>query len=439
VRYSINAYCSKGMNEVWSPTHRVKVERHLWVLVMELQQKCGVEIPTEAIADYRRVCGDGDLNRICEIELETRHDLRARLQHFNEQAGHNYAHWGLTSCDITDNATQLQIRQAIGLLYGRVVDVLDLLRSHIEATRDTVAAARTHGQLAQVTLLGKRFATVADELLSALSAVKMCYNSMPCRGLVGAIGTAQDLVQLVGAENYQNLQAWFVDALEFDVRSSSLGQVYPRSDDSVLCSAVAALAAAPANLARLVRLEASHGRMWERFTDTQIGSSAMPHKCNPVTAERINGLVRVSQGYNAMIASTSGEQWWEGDVSDSVTRRIGLPGLFKAVDAVLLETNILLTGLDLDRSAYVAEVHDNLTDLNTGRVLSAALLAGADRDEAYEALRDNRVMALQGDDSRLGLTRQQILDAAYELELPAADAQIDEVLEVIKGAIGQTG
>lgn len=433
MRTRIDDYASIEMRTVWSPEYRIRMERELWVLVMELQANLGVLIPEEAIETYREIAEAGlppnVLRQIGTVEETTKHDLQARLAFFNRQAGHSYAHWGLTSCDITENATLLQIRNSLEWLMGQVRRVLTLLAGHIEATRDVVVAARTHNQPAQATLLGKRFATVADELLSALGTVEFAYSSLPCRGLTGAVGTAQDLVTLVGGQaEFQNLNADFIEGLGFKARKSSQGQIYSRSEDLLYTAAVQHVVAGCVNLARMVRLESAYPRMWENFDDGQVGSSAMPHKRNPIRSERICGLGMVLQGYATMITSTAGQQWYEGDVSDSVTRRVALPGLFMTADAVLDNTAQLLQGLDLSKDAYEAETTQWQRALRTGDVLSAALLAGADRSDAYRAIQDERI-------DGTGLTEQQVLKIMDKpFELPEAQAQIDEVLQLIKEA-----
>lgn len=433
MRTRIDEYATEGINAIWSPEHRIRLERDLWVLVMELQQNAGVPIPEEAIKDYvaiARALPTNVLQQIAIIEQVTNHDLQARLSFFNKQAGHTYAHWGLTSCDITENATLLQVRHSIEYLMPQIRWVLSLLATHIEATRDIVCVARTHNQPAQATLLGKRFATVASELLSGLGTLDFANSAMPCRGLTGAVGTGQDLVTLLGSqETYARLNDAFVAELGFRVHNISQGQIYSRSEDLMWIAALQHIVAACVNLARMVRLESAEPRMWESFEDGQVGSSAMPHKRNPIRSERICGLGTVLQGYQTMLTSLAGQQWYEGDVSDSVTRRVALPGIFQTVDAVLDNTAHLLQDLDLSRDAYEAETEEWRRALRTGDVLSAALRNGANRDEVYRAVQDSRPFPPPG------LTEEETYKIQRRpFELPEAQVQIDEVLAVIEEA-----
>jgi adenylosuccinate lyase len=219
----------------------------------------------------------------------------------------------------------------------------------------------------------------------------------------------------------------FIDFLGYNTRVGSVGQVYPRSEDATLCAALVGLLAAPANLARMVRLETGYGRMWEQFDDGQVGSSAMPHKRNSVLSERINGLQFVAQGYLGMIGATSGAQWFEGDVSDSVTRRVGLPGLFKAVDAALCATIELLERLDLSKEAYSDELTDEWHSINTGNLLAQGLRLGMDRDKLYRRLQAGEVPE-----------DLQEYTLQWYPSLPEAVAQIDRILEVIDVALGSS-
>jgi adenylosuccinate lyase len=417
------------MNEIWSPHYRIYVERCLWVLVMQLQAAEGVAIPPEAIEDYQinGLNTPYDLARIAEIEFRTRHDLQARLEYFNEQVGHRYAHWGLTSCDVTENVSQTQIQAALHHVQFQTRRVLSLFESHIEATRDVLCVARTHNQPAQATLLGKRFASFADEILCGLGALQFARESQPCRGLSGAVGTGQDLISLLGShEAYERVNAGFIEALGFKCRKVSGGQIYARSEDLQWVTSLQQVASGCINLARMVRLESAYPRMWESFDDGQVGSSAMPHKRNPIISERICGLGVVLYGYQTMLESLAGQQWYEGDVSDSVTRRIALSGIFQTVDAILENTARLLQDLDLSKDAYEAEFEDYRRALKTGELMSAALRNGANRDEAYRAIQDERYPPP-------GLTSEQVEQIIMApVVLTEAALQIDEILALIK-------
>lgn len=434
MRTTIAEYSHHSMNSLWSPHHRVLIERTLWIHVMEQQARLGVPIPRKAISSYKDVLFDGDLDQISEIERKTKHDLRARLEHFNDQAGYCYAHLGLTSCDITDNATLIQIKGGLESIRRQVLETFDLLAGHIQATRDTVCVARTHNQPAQFTLLGKRFATIADELFMADGALLLAINALPFRGMVGAVGTAEDLRCLLGEGGVDQLNSALREKLRFQTYYHSTGQVYHRSDDLPWVSALKQVAAVAANLARLIRLESSSGRMWEHFEDGQVGSSAMPHKKNPINSERICGLQTVVYGFANMIETASWQQWYEGDVSDSITRRIAIPGVFQATDAILRSMVWVLRNLEISRAAVEEDVTDQWHNLKTSELLSTAIAQGHDRDNAYRVIREwasggHPVNKLD----ETGLSMETVTDVLEsEPQLHEAQAQIQRVLNMIE-------
>lgn len=440
LRTSIDDYASPEMLEIWSPESRIHSERSLWAGIMRWQADHGVPIPDHAIRDYEAVLAKADLVRIDDLEKITKHDLRARLQHFNEQAGHTYAHWGLTSCDITDNVTQILIRESLIHLITQSQRVLSWLTSHIAVSRDLICVARTHNQPAQPTLLGKRFATIADEFLVALGTVQWAAGALGFRGLVGAVGTGQDLVTLLGGpDDLESLNIRLRELLGFRCLYYSTGQIYPRSDDLAWAGAVDQLTAAPTNLARMVRLEAGYGRMWETFEEGQIGSSAMPHKRNPILSERICGLQLVVRGFEAMVRSISGTQWYEGDVADSVVRRVAISGLLKAVDAVLVNTIDLLAGLEVSPEGYRQDYYANSFNARSGEILAKAVLAGVDRDRAYSVLQKAKSAGeIHELDPQFPLSLDQILEIVrFPPDLRAAEIQIDRVLNLARQAVTQ--
>lgn len=440
LRTSIDDYASPEMLEIWSPESRICSERSLWVGIMRWQAEHGVPIPEQAIRDYEGVLTRADLVRIAELEKTTKHDLRARLQHFNEQAGHTYAHWGLTSCDVTDNVTQVLIRESLNHLIKQSQRVVSWLIPHIEATQDLICVARTHNQPAQPTLLGKRFATIADEFVVALGTVQWATGALGSRGLVGAVGTGQDLATLLGGpDRFESLNEQLQETLGFRCLYYSTGQVYPRSDDLAWAGAVEQLTAAPTNLARMVRLEAGYGRMWESFGEGQVGSSAMPHKRNPVLSERICGLQLVVRGFESMVRSVSGTQWYEGDVADSVVRRVSISGLLKSVDAVLVNTVELLANLELSRDGYRKDYYDNSFKARSSEILTKAILAGADRDRAYSVLQKARSAGeIHELDPEFPLPFDRILELVrFPPDLRVAEAQIHKVLGLAREVVAQ--
>jgi adenylosuccinate lyase len=452
-------YASTAMAAIWSPEHKVVAERRLWLAVLRAQAALGIPVPDGAIEAYQAVVDRGvdavDLHRIAERERITRHDVKARIDEFAELAGHEQIHKGMTSRDLTENVEQLQVRQSLLLVRHKTLAVLARLARRAAEYDALVMAGRSHNVAAQATTLGKRFASSADELLVALGRLDALLARYPLRGIKGPVGTAQDMLDLLDGDEAKLglLEASVAEHLGFGTVLGNVGQVYPRSLDYEVGTALVQLAAAPSSLATTIRLMAGHELVTEGFRPGQVGSSAMPHKMNTRSAERINGFMVVLRGYAAMLGELSGAQWNEGDVSCSVVRRVALPDAFFTLDG-LLETT--LTVLD-DFGAYPAvierELDRYLPFLATTKVLMAAVRAGVGREQAHEAIRESAVaVALEmrekgvdrndlfdrlAADSRLGLTRSE-LDGLLAEPLTftgAARAQIAAVVRQVEQAL----
>ncbi|GAA3803175.1 MULTISPECIES: adenylosuccinate lyase [Amycolatopsis] len=385
-------YASPELVSLWSPENKVKLERELWIAVLRAQRDLGVEVPDGVVEDYERVLDQVDLGSIAERERVTRHDVKARIEEFNALAGHEHVHKGMTSRDLTENVEQLQVRRSLELMRSRVAAVLARLAALAAEHAELVMAGRSHNVAAQATTLGKRFATAADELLVAFDRLDDLIGRYPLRGIKGPVGTAQDMLDLLGsAETLAELENRIAAHLGFARTFTSVGQVYPRSLDFDVLSALVQLAAAPSSLAKTIRLMAGHELVTEGFKPGQVGSSAMPHKMNTRSCERVNGLAVVLRGYLSMIGELAGDQWNEGDVSDSVVRRVALPDAFFALDG-LLET--FLTVLD-EFGAFPAvvarELERYLPFLATTKVLMASVRAGVGRETAHEAIKEHAV------------------------------------------------
>lgn len=386
-------YASAAMSDIWSPRAKIVAERRLWLAVLRAQAELGVQVPEQAIADYEAVLDHVDLESIADRERITRHDVKARIEEFNALAGHEHVHKGMTSRDLTENVEQLQIRQSLELVFSHGLAVVARLVSHAVAYRELVMAGRSHNVAAQATTLGKRFASTAEETLMALTRVRELIDRYPLRGIKGPMGTAQDMLDLFDGDTAKlaELERRVAEFLGFSAVLTSVGQVYPRSLDHDVVSALVQLGAGPSSLAHTIRLMAGHELVTEGFAPGQVGSSAMPHKMNTRSCERVNGLQVVLRGYAAMAAELAGAQWNEGDVFCSVVRRVALPDAFFAIDG---QTETFLTVLD-EFGAYPAvitrELDRYLPFLATTKVLIAAVRAGMGRETAHEVIKEHAV------------------------------------------------
>ena len=385
-----------------------------------------------------------DLDSIAARERVTRHDVKARIEEFNALAGHEHIHKGMTSRDLTENVEQLQVRQSLALLRDRAVAALARLARLAAEHETTVMAGRSHNVAAQATTLGKRFATVAEEVLVALERVEELLGRYPLRGIKGPMGTAQDMLDLLDgdASRLDELESRVAEHLGFDRVLTSVGQVYPRSLDFEVVSALVQLVSGPANLATTIRLMAGHELVTEGFAEGQVGSSAMPHKMNTRSCERVNGLAVVLRGYLSMTGELTGNQWNEGDVSCSVVRRVALPDAFFAADGLFQTFLTVLDEFGAFPAVIQRELDRYLPFLATTKVLMAAVRNGVGRETAHEAIKEAAVgVAL---DMREGRGRQRRARAAGRRPAARADRRssstslVAEPITFTGAAVAQT-
>lgn len=287
-------------------------------------------------------------------------------------------------------------------------------------------AGRSHNVAAQATTLGKRLTNAGEELLQAFQRIEELLERYPLRGMKGPMGTSQDQLDLFDGNSaaLRQLEMEVAKHLGFSHLLGSVGQVYPRSLDFEVVSALAQAAAGPSSLATTFRLMAGYELITEGFKLGQVGSSAMPHKMNARTCERINGFNDILHGYVAMIGRLSGDQWQEGDVSCSVVRRVAIPDAFFAIDGLCESFLTVLAEFGGYPAVMTAELNRYLPFLATTKILMAAIKRGAGREGAYVAVQTHaKAVALEmrekglsqndlyqrlGADPRLGLTEVEI-------------------------------
>ena len=424
-------YASEPMAELWSPAAKIVLERRLWIAVLEAQRELGIDVPAEAIEAYAAVVDQVDLASIEARERVTRHDVKARIEEFSELAGHEHIHKGMTSRDLTENVEQLQVRSALMLIRARMVTALARLAELAAEHADLVITGRSHNVAAQATTLGKRFANAGEELLQAYHRVNELIARYPLRGIKGPVGTQQDQLDLLDGDldRLDQLEVAVARHLGFDHVLTNVGQVYPRSLDLDVVSALVQAAAGPSSLAITIRLMAGQELATEGFQPGQVGSSAMPHKMNTRSCERINGFEVILRGYLTMVAGLAGDQWNEGDVSCSVVRRVALPDAFFATDGLFETLLAVLAEFGAHPAVIERELHRYLPFLATTKVLIAAVRAGVGREQAHEAIKEHAVavalaqreQGVEGNDliDRLAADPRLGLDAAALADLLA--------------------
>ena len=386
-------YASAEIAHIWSPEHKIVLERRLWIAVLRAQRDLGVETPDGVVEAYEAVVDQVDLASIAEREKVTRHDVKARIEEFCALAGTEHIHKGMTSRDLTENVEQLQVLASLQVLRDRGIATLARLGRLATEHAELVMAGRSHNVAAQVTTLGKRFATTADELLVAMGRLDDLIARYPLRGIKGPVGTAQDQLDLLGGDPalLAELEDRVATHLGFETVMTSVGQVYPRSLDYDVVTALVQLGAAPSSLATTIRLMAGNELVTEGFKPGQVGSSAMPHKMNTRSCERINGLAVVLRGYASMVGELAGDQWNEGDVSCSVVRRVALPDAFYAADGLFETFLTVLDEFGVFPAVVQRELDRYLPFLATTKVLMATVRGGVGREAAHEIIGEHAV------------------------------------------------
>jgi adenylosuccinate lyase len=379
-------YATKEMVAIFDPINKISNERKFWITILKLQQKAGLPITDSDIKAYEKVIEKVDLDSIDKREIKTRHDVKARIEEFNALAGVEKIHIGLTSRDLTENIELIQIKAGLELIGYRVLQTLFLLGEKISKYEKTYIVGRSHNVAAQVTTLGKRFASCAEELLFAHTALKELMTRLPFRGIKGPVGTSQDALDAMG-KDFANLEKSIADEFGFENTWASVGQIYPRSVDFEVVSKLLQIASGPSSMVTTIRLMAGSGLVSEGFKPGQVGSSAMPHKMNSRSSERINGMMVLLRGYNTMAADLAGDQWNEGDVSCSVVRRVVIPDAFYVLDGLLHTFMTILDEFDAFEDKIKMELKEQLPLLATSKILMECVKAGLGREAAHQLIK----------------------------------------------------
>lgn len=449
-------YASPEMVQIWDPSNKVRLERQLWIAVMRGQADLGLPISDTAIADYEGVVDQVNLGSIRERETVTKHDVKARIEEFNALAGHESIHQGMTSRDLTETVEQLQVRDSLLLVRDRTVPILARMAHHAIENADLAMVGRSHNVPAQLVTLGKRMANYGEETIQGFDEIDHIIQGYALRGIKGPVGTQQDMLDLFNGDagKVDELEQRIATHLGFDKVLGSVGQVYPRSLDSKVVSGLHYWSAGPTNMALGIRHMAGLDLVTEGFREGQVGSSAMPHKMNTRSSERITGFGIILGGYVAMANALSGSQWNEGDVSCSVVRRVMLPDAFYAADGLGETTIAVLDGF----GAYPAVIDQEITKyapfVATTKILIGLLKAGMGREAAHGAIKKHAVALARemrasstvpkplfdrlGDDDTIPLAAseiRQLADKPLELvglapqQAHAFGARIDRIVE----------
>ena len=412
-------YATKEMVAIFDPVNKIINERKFWITILKLQQKAGLPIIDSDIKAYEKVIEKVDLDSIDKREIKTRHDVKARIEEFNALAGVEKIHIGLTSRDLTENIELIQIKAGLELIEHRVLQTLFLLSEKISKYEKTYMVGRSHNVAAQVTTLGKRFASCAEELLFAHTALMELIARLPFRGIKGPVGTSQDALDAM-SKDFATLEKSISEEFGFENMWNSVGQIYPRSVDFEVVSKLLQIASAPSSMATTIRLMAGSGLVSEGFKEGQVGSSAMPHKMNSRSSERINGMIVLLRGYNNMAADLAGDQWNEGDVSCSVVRRVVIPDSFYVLDGLLHTFMTILQEFGAYEEKIKTELDEQLPLLATTKLLMECVKAGMGREIAHQVIKKL---------STITAPRELFAAIASEKEFPLSLEQMNKLVQ----------
>ncbi len=384
-------YASREMQRIFSPARKFATWRRLWLALAEAQRELGLDISEEALGQMRAALDRLDLDRAAELERRFRHDVMAHVHLFGEAApaARGIVHLGATSAFVGDNADLILHREALTLIRDRLVRCVEALAGFARRHRALPTLAYTHFQPAQPTTVGKRATLWIQDLLLDVEEIDFRLDSLRFRGVRGTTGSQASFLDLFDGDSAR------VDALDdavarrmgFERRYPVSGQTYPRKVDAAILATLAGTAASTSKMGHDLRLLSHLGEVEEPFEDTQIGSSAMPYKRNPMRAERVCALSRHVIALYHDGAFTAATQWLERSLDDSANRRVSIPDAFLTLDGVLVLVENVSSGLEVDEAAIRRSLDAQLPFMATETILMRATRGGGDRQALHERIR----------------------------------------------------
>lgn len=386
-------YGSQEMRGLWSQEHKRRLWRRVWVALAEAEHEAGLVSEAE-LDDLRAHQDEVDIARSHEIEAEIGHDLMAEIRAYAEQCpiGGGKIHLGATSADVEDNADILRIKEALRLIRQRLIGLLEALATQIERYQDLPAMGYTHLQPAEPTTLGYRLCQYAQDLLIDLQDLDNLMKDLKGKGLKGAVGTSTSYGQLLKDSGMKpaELEQLVMEKLELEAMPVST-QVYPRKQDFLVLNTLASIAQSLHRFAFDLRVlhAAPYGELSEPFGAKQVGSSAMPFKRNPVTAENICSLARYLSTLPKVAWDNAAFSLLERTLDDSGNRRVILPEAFLALDEMLIAATRIITNLVVYRESVERNLSAYGVFAATETLLMELVKAGADRQEMHEHIRQH--------------------------------------------------
>ena len=431
-------YASKAMLELWSPQRRHRTWRELWLALAEAQRELGVRderghavITDEGIAQMRAHLDDIDFAMAAELERRFRHDVMAHVETFAAAApaARPFIHLGATSAFVTDNADLVLMREGLALLRAKIIAVLRALAEFSRTWSAEPTLAYTHLQPAQLTTVGKRATLWMQDLVLDLADLDHRLATLPLRGVKGTTGTQASFLELFRGNHdaVRALERNVVMRMGFTHVLPVTGQTYTRKLDAHVLGVVAGISASAAKFASDVRLLQSYGEMEEPFESEQIGSSAMAYKRNPMRSERINSLARFVMTLEENANLTHSVQFFERTLDDSANRRLVIPEMFLATDAILLILENIAAGLEVHPARIRQRIDTELPFMATEKLIVRMVAAGGDRQNAHAIIRRHSLEA--GRALKDGAPRNDLLDRLLaDPEFTLSPAEMEDLV-----------
>jgi len=383
-------YSSSVLLALFSEQERAVVFRKLWLLLAEIEKDLGLPISEEAINQMKKALYSPNLERVKELEASLHHDVMAHIRAFGEACpkAAGIIHLGATSCYVTDNADVLIYKKALDHLMGQYKKVIEMLVLLCERYKHLPCVGYTHFQVAQPTTMGKRMSLWLQDLWNGYLKLQQAEKGLKLLGVKGATGSQSSFLVLFegSIDKVNQLEAEFSSRLEMGTFAVS-GQTYSRLQDSQLIHVMSEIGASFHKMATDIRLLSHTGELCEAFSKTQVGSSAMPHKKNPMLSERLCSLARFLMQQAVGTLNTQATQWLERSLDDSAIRRMVMPESFLSFDAMLSTALKILKGLNVNEARCEAIFEESLKAICLEPLLMKCSLHGKNRQSMHEELK----------------------------------------------------
>jgi len=445
-------YASSAMSALFSDDTKFTTWRRLWIALAECEKELGLDITGAQIAQMKATVTPIDYERVRRIEAETRHDVMAHIKAWAEKCpkARPIIHLGATSAYVGDNTDLIVMREAARILLRRLAVVIGTLKAFALKHRQLATLGFTHFQPAQLTTVGKRACLWLLDLTMDFEALESFQANLPFRGVKGTTGTQASFLTLFDGNHakVRKLDAMVSKRMGFDRVLPVTGQTYTRKIDSQAAAAVAGLAQSLHKLANDIRLLQHLKEIEEPFEKSQVGSSAMAYKRNPMRSERLTALCRHIIALAQEPAMTASEQWLERTLDDSASRRLSLPGLFLSADAALVVARSVCDGLVVNPAMIERHIREELPFMATETVLMEAVRKGGDRQDLHERIRRHAVAAgsrVKQQGAENDLLERIAADKAFGMDRTRLHALLnvrefvgrapEQVLEFVKGTV----